>query len=151
MGDISWAHLGGLGIILIPCMITDIRYRIIPPLYMGGCLIAAVLVNRFVLKMDGWPMLFGVILGLAFIGISLMSHGDIGLGDGILVMVLGAWCGFGTALFMTFIAMVCAMIVGIITVSLKKDSFKTELPFAPFFSIPWVFLVILKIAEGGGG
>lgn len=150
MYELSWPHLCGLGVVLIPCMITDIRYRIIPPIFMSVCLIAACLVNCFVLKTSLLTVAAGGIFGLAFIGISMMSHGAIGLGDGILIMVLGVWCGFGTAVFMTLTALIIATIFGLTVLWAKHDGGHLELPLAPFFSVPWILLVVLRIAAEAG-
>lgn len=151
MLTISWAHLSGLGIILLPCMITDLHNRTLPAVYMTICLIIAGLVNRFVLHMDTVQMLAGGILGAAFIGIAVVSRGEIGIGDGILITVLGVWCGFGTTLFMTLTALISAAAVGLAMLIIRKENAKKEYPLAPFFVIPWAALVIMRIAESAGG
>ena len=125
--------LGLLGL-FIPCVILDIKKKELPVWFILGFLITALVLNvvfRFVpLAEMFWGMGFGGLM----IGASLVSRGAIGLGDGILIMAVGAFSGIVFASFVTLAGFICAAIFGAFFVMITKKGWKSTLPFAPFLA-----------------
>lgn len=75
---------------------------------------------------------FGILLGLVFIAISLISDKKLGMGDAFAILVTGIYLGGCAASAVLMYAMMAASILSIIILAMKKASGKTELPFIPF-------------------
>lgn len=92
------------------CGLEDIRYkkiRIIYPVVWGsvGC----------ILHMAGgqFPfILIGCLPGLALFGISWVTGGAIGAGDGVIVTVMGIFAGLWNCLLLLFWALAAAAVIG---------------------------------------
>lgn len=112
------------------CSLEDIRHkriRIIYPVIWGcaGC----------VLHMAGGqflPVLIGCLPGLALLGISWVTRGAVGMGDGVIVMVMGIFTGFWSSLLFLFWALAAAAVIGCGMMISGKWGRKKQIPFVPF-------------------
>ena len=75
---------------------------------------------------------FGVILGVVFIAISLISDKKLGMGDALSILIMGIYLGGSDAALAVLYAMMITSVFSIIILAFKKGSRKTELPFMPF-------------------
>lgn len=92
-------------------------------LCLTGCL--------FLPQKNLWSMAGGVAAGLCMIGISLLSQGQIGMGDGIVITLLGALLGGRGCLVMLCTASCIMAVVSIGVLLCKKGGRQTTLPFVP--------------------
>lgn len=84
----------------------------------------------------------GVALGVTLMLFSVLSQGGLGLGDGIVVMVLGIWLG-GWKSVLIFMGGLClAAVAGVIKLCLKKAGRKSELAFIPFLTLSYMVFCI---------
>ena len=120
---------------LIAGTVTDIKKRTIPVILLvlsgaTGILISLTTGEAASGALTDW--FFGLLLGVVFIGISLISDGKLGMGDALAILVTGIFLGGKDAALAVLNAMMATSFVSIIILAVKKVSRKTELPFMPF-------------------
>lgn len=131
---LSWDALRYLILVslVIPAVIIDLRYKIIPDrLNLAGLLLA--------LPLAVWPpghllyALGGFLAGggILFL-IAALSRGGMGGGDVKLAAVLGLLLGFRFTLAALFLAFVLGSAAGLLLVATKRAGFKDAVPFGPF-------------------
>lgn len=86
----------------------------------------------------------GVFLGVCIMGVSKITRGGIGLGDGLIVVVTGIYLGLWKNLELIsggfFLAFICSMFLLIV----KKENRKKEIPFVPFLFTYFLNMVLIK-------
>lgn len=128
------ARAAGLGILLVPCTVTDIRKREIPTWYvlLFGAL---AVVCQLVAGMENvWEMLVGVLPGALFLVVSFLSKGKVGAGDGILLLAMGIFSGIGFTLTVTLYALISAAVIGGLILIIRRRPRNEQLPFVPFLT-----------------
>lgn len=110
--------------VLLPAILIAIIYRITESLVYGG---ASLFLNYF---------LAALIASGFFLAIFIFSAGKwMGFGDVKLAVLMGLLLGFKKVLVALFLAFLFGAIIGVITILLKKKTFKSEIPFGPFLII----------------
>lgn len=87
--------------------------------------------------------LAGLILGGIFVGISVITRGQMGKGDGYLIGVIGINLGFFITLEMITYSLILAAIIAIILLVFFHVSRKKAIPFIPFLSGGFLCCVLL--------
>ncbi len=124
----------GAALLLIPTTITDLKSRLVPTWYILIIGVIGIILRMILLKTAVWELALGLMPGLLFLAVSLLSKGKIGVGDGWIFVALGGICGFGFTLSAALIALLSAIIVGGILVLRKKMPKGAEFPFVPFIA-----------------
>lgn len=75
--------------------------------------------------------LTGGALGISFIALSMLSK-EIGMGDGVVLMILGLMVGIRHLIGILFVALVLCATVAAVLCLLGKAKRKSRLPFVPF-------------------
>lgn len=75
--------------------------------------------------------LAGGTLGIIFIVLSMIST-EIGMGDGVLLMILGLMIGIRRLISVLFVALILCAIMAAVLCLLGKAKRKSRLPFVPF-------------------
>ena len=134
---------------LVVLALIDFRHYILPdvltyPLLGAGFLLAALYPGRLGPGEIG-PELLRSLIGAAAGGGSLWLIGQLGkaafrkeamgLGDVKLMAAVGAWQGWGMALFAVFLGALAAALVGIALILLKKARWGARLPFGPYLAL----------------
>lgn len=110
---------------------TDIRKKEIcfPALcvFLTGGILWRILQGQF------WPDgIFSLGIGIAVLVISIISVGEIGFGDGLLILAMGSVLKFkNLAGVLCFALLLCGICSGFQLLVLKKER-NREIPFAPF-------------------
>ncbi len=89
-----------------------------------------------------YSILWGISLGVAVLGVSFLSRGGIGMGDGILLMVTGVYLG-GTAnleLFLLGISFSALWAMGLVVIWKKRG--KDQMAFAPFLLASYLVMLV---------
>ncbi|MBO5550730.1 MAG: prepilin peptidase [Lachnospiraceae bacterium] len=76
--------------------------------------------------------LLGIILGVVFIGISLISDNKLGMGDALAILVTGIFLGGAEASCTVLYAMLITAVFSIIILASGRGSRTTAMPFMPF-------------------
>lgn len=90
-----------------------------------------------------WQLLGGLTLGICIIGFSLISRGQIGMADGVIITALGMICGARDCLVIVSIASMIMALISIIILIIRKGNRLTQLPFVPalligFCIVGWI-------------
>ena len=144
-----WLDIGGLLVILGPCTVLDIRKRKLPVIYLLVLLTAAFLTNLLMERLSVWEMALGILYGLAFLLVSILTKGAIGFGDGVMIASTGAWIGIFFVLPASILAFLSAGVFGLIYIKVRRLDRKTRLPFAPFLTGACLTLWALELVTGG--
>ena len=122
---------GMTAVIMLLLGVEDIRKKEISwwkLMVLGGmCLAGCVMLP----DKNLWSMAGGVTLGLCMVGFSMLSKGQIGIGDGIVIAQLGGLLGARGCLVMLCIASCFMAVVSIVLLLCKKGNRQTTLPFVP--------------------
>ena len=95
--------------------------------------------NRQVTLLEwGLSLLPGVLL----LGLGWLSHWQIGIGDGVMILVIGLWLGLRETIAILLMGMFFCSIFCVVLVLLRKVGRKTEIPFIPFL---WIACLIGRI------
>ncbi len=90
-----------------------------------------------------WWQFLGAIVGIGMIFISVCTKQAIGLGDGLVLIVVGIFIGLWKTLMVLFLAGILVAAVGIVMMVQKKGNLKTSLPFIPFLLAAYGVYMIL--------
>lgn len=105
------------------------------------------IVFSVIFKITVPDILLSIVPGGIFILISVVTHGKIGLGDGIVLIAAGIGRGINEMLFTALIALMISALFGIILILMKKASGKTALPFVPFILAGFLICVGTGVIE----
>ncbi|MBR5360310.1 MAG: prepilin peptidase [Lachnospiraceae bacterium] len=135
MFSLWWMVVGIM--ILAALSIYDIRTRKIPVCGLAVILVFTVVSmicfrDESVIWMDA---LLSMIPGLMLIGLGVLTEGKVGIGDGIIVMLLGPALGFEKCVYMLTIALILNCITAGALLAFRKAGPKTRLPFVPFITV----------------
>lgn len=121
----------GLIGMLVVCSVEDLRRREMHLLFLMLFGIAGMVLHMVFRTYSIYEIVGGMLIGLALIGISIVSHGKIGRGDGVLMMVTGIYLGFWNNLLLLWCATCLTGLFGI-GMFFVRGRRNIELPFAPF-------------------
>ena len=134
--------MGFSWILLVVGSIFDIKYKSLPGwfLMIGGAL--AVGLAAFLKPVSLWEMAGGLFLGLLLLGISLVTRGALGKGDGIFLAIIGLNLGFSTVFSIFTGALLLAAMLAILLMIIKRVNKDTAFPFLPFLGVSYGILCI---------
>ena len=131
--------LGLLGI----SSIEDIKTKRVSAFYLLGFAIVAIYLQFWHIHLSPASVIGGAALGLIFVGVTIVRMDAMGLGDGLVLMVVGIFLGFRESMEIIVIAVFLVAIYGIFLIIVKKKDRKTEIAFIPFifisFLLVWIY------------
>lgn len=122
--------------------ILDFKYKKIPWV-LSICFIVIGIGSVLISSPINWWQFLGAIVGIGIILISVCTKQAIGLGDGLVLLVVGIFIGLWKTLMILFLAGILVAVVGIIMMVQKKGNLKTSLPFIPFILAAYGVYMIL--------
>ena len=140
----SWINMGFLGGIAL----QDLRHREIRLLLLAAYLAAGIPAAAF--RNGPRPLLWLADLsaGMLLCGLSRISRGGIGTGDGLTVLGAGLMTGITETVSAVLAALVLCTAAGTVIGVRRGTGWKTGLPFTPFLAL--AFLVRTGITLAGG-
>jgi leader peptidase (prepilin peptidase)/N-methyltransferase len=130
--------LGLLGL----CAWEDMKRKELTVMNLLLFAISGLLLHLFFPICSIYSILWGISLGVAVLGVSFLSRGGIGMGDGILLMVTGVYLG-GTAnleLFLLGISFSALWAMGLVVIWKKRG--KDQMAFAPFLLASYLVMLV---------
>lgn len=125
-------------VLLCICSIFDIRKKEIPLLILLAGFLAA-------LGVDIWHIWRGLVSvtevaasilpGVFFLLLSFCTGEKIGYGDGLLLIIIGLFLGFGSSFLVVCISLICSSVFALILLVFCKAGRNSRLPFVPFLAI----------------
>jgi len=130
--------LGLLGL----CSLEDIKRKELTIVYILMFGIGGIILHLFAPVCSIYSVLWGMVIGIALILVSLVTRGSVGMGDGILLMVTGVYLGgYGNLeLFMKGLFLAAVWSLGLLV--LKKKRGKEEIAFVPFLLVSYLSILI---------
>lgn len=93
-----------------------------------------------------WYLAFtGVIEGGLLIGLSKITKGQVGIGDGIVFITSGVMFGFFENGILLFLSLVFAAVAGVFLLLLRRVGRKDMIPFVPFIFVGYGVMCLWKI------
>lgn len=129
-------------VLLIICAVEDWKRKEVNVVYILLFGIVGVILHLLYPNCSVYSMLFGLLLGIGIVGISILSRGSIGMGDGILLVVTGVYLGgYGNLeLFLTGMLFVGIWSLGLLV--LKKKKRKERIAFIPFLLAAYAVMMV---------
>lgn len=87
----------------------------------------------------------GVGVGIFLILCSIVTRGQIGMGDGIVCCFAGLCSGFADTMGMVFLGLLLSAIVSAILFMMKKVGKHTKIPLIPFFFMGYCCMQVIKL------
>lgn len=122
--------------------ILDFKYKKIP-WALSICFIVIGIGSVLTSSPINWWQFLGAVVGIGMILISVCTKQAIGLGDGLVLLVVGIFIGLWKTLMILFLAGILVAVVGIVLMVQKKGNLKTSLPFIPFLLAAYGVYMIL--------
>ena len=116
--------------VLIGFAIYDIKTKTIPVVAVA-IIATSVLLYRLCMGIGMLELVIGLIPGIVLLVLAFATRESIGTGDGLVLCILGLFCGWRQCLAMFAMALVLSAILSIILLVCRKAGRKTELPFLP--------------------
>jgi len=151
---LSWGTLGlmGLACLFLLIAVMDYRYRIVLNAITYPATLIALLIHVFVLGDSPVSIVLGMLLAFGmFFVTALVKPGALGGGDTKLAVFLGACFGFPQILWALIAGAIASAVIIIWLLLVKRATFETTLPYAPFLCFGAVVLLILNPALPLGG
>lgn len=136
----DWTYL--IGILLLWCSIEDIKTMKISVFGIGLFAIIGMILSVFHPKFSIIEILGGVVIGIALLFISWISHDAIGKGDGLLLATCGLYLGFWRNMILLFYGLLLASIVSGMLLITRQFKRKQRIPFVPFLLCVYLGMVI---------
>jgi Flp pilus assembly protein protease CpaA len=93
--------------------------------------------------------LLNVLLGVALLGggmagLSVITKGQIGMGDAKLFAILALYFGAKSAFMILMYSLILSAIVSLVLITVKRAGRKTEIPFVPFIALGVIVELFMK-------
>ncbi|WP_029231479.1 prepilin peptidase [Butyrivibrio sp. VCB2006] len=131
-------------VLLLSAAFTDLKRKEIPMLLIVlQALTAVVAMVSVIVQGNMWPYgLLSLIPGVVMIVISFATRGELGVGDGLILLCMGPVYGMETTCLGLFISLLLSCLFSIGILVLGKGNRKTRLPFVPFLTMGMGVIVL---------
>ena len=128
------------GILLIYTSITDIKNRTISGIALILFGMAGLICLFFGRSLTYPDSIFGALIGVILVIVSLSTKGELGMGDALLLLVTGIFLGFEKNLSLLLTALILSSLYSVFLL-IKDKSLKREYPFVPFLLIAYILQI----------
>lgn len=131
-------------VFLIISSVSDMKYKKIPLWLIVVFVVLGVMLAIFSPLHSFGNLMAGVLVGVSLIVVSFITAGQIGMGDGLLFMVLGIFCGSSNIALLICAMLLCAAVAGVLFVT-KQVKRNDRLPFVPFVLCAYIGQLLVNI------
>ena len=125
--------------------ISDIRTKTISVIRLIIYLVLAIIINLISSYQPVWSMIGGMAIGLVMLLYAKLSHEGIGYGDAAIFLVVGAFIGISDNIKLLFFSLIAASIGAVLSVIIRKNGLRSQIPFIPFVLGTYLVLTILEV------
>lgn len=136
-----------LGLMFAICTVEDVFMRRIHLLTIAVFGAGGIIFLFAESRIHIYDAVAGACVGLFIIVLSVLSHGAIGAGDGLVLMVSGIYIGMWDNLILLWVAVLIAGAAGLIKRCMLHTGKKDTMPFAPMLMTSYI---ILRTSGMGG-
>lgn len=133
---------------LIVMAVYDIRRREIQP-WCSAAAAVLLAVRQIYLITQGevavYAAFWGTAIGILLILLSILTSGEIGMGDGVLFLISGLLLGIYENSILLFLSLLLTAIVSGVLIVIKRVGRKDTLPFAPFVLAGYGVMCLWKL------
>ncbi|MGN0342202.1 MAG: prepilin peptidase [Roseburia sp.] len=131
---VSYALMAMLAV----CSLEDIRHRQVNciPVLMWG--VVGVVFHILWHQQTVYSMAAGLLPGIILLVIALISGGAIGIGDGLVVIVMGIFLGGIRNLQVLCVALVLSAVISLGLLVMKKKNKRDSIPFIPCLLVAYL-------------
>ena len=146
MEQVPWEVKISLAVLLVICSYGDIKRRQISlfPMLIASAFIVFFSLISYTQGMGWIDRVYGAGIGTLLIVISLVTNGQIGMGDGFLFIIIGFGIGFWNSFSVLIYSLIFVCIGACYLLGIKKKQKKTEVPFVPFIGLGYISLLIVS-------
>lgn len=130
-------------LLLIICAVEDFKRKEVTVTYILLFGTVGVVLHLFYPNCSIYSMLWGLLLGISIMAVSLLSRGSIGMGDGILLTVTGVYLGGYENLELFLLGLFLAGIWSLGLWVLRKKKRKERIAFIPFLLVAYAFMLVV--------
>ncbi|SHJ43590.1 prepilin peptidase [Parasporobacterium paucivorans] len=123
--------------------ITDIRYKKVSLMLCVISALAGLLLNILLRESDVSSRLLALLPGAGMILLGRFSRDAVGLGDGIVIMVLGLYMGVAATLAILMAGLFIAALVSLALIVFKKAGGKDRIAFVPCLFAGYLITITL--------
>lgn len=128
--------------VLVVCSYFDMKEKKVPVVSILLGTAAVIVLNIVGGEMSFVSCLIGGTLGAILLLISRLTKNAFGVGDALLVLMIGLGSGIYQTTLVLFYGLLVTAFVSAVLLFLKRVKRKTELPFVPFLLIGYVGVMI---------
>ena len=128
--------------------VEDLRKKTISARYLPLFAIAGMGLRLFLQNLSVVSILLGMAVGLAMMGLSVLTRGSIGMGDGMLLVVSGVFLGGATNVELLFTGLFYAAVFSLGILVFGKRKKYREIPFIPFLFLGYMTMVLTELLAG---
>jgi leader peptidase (prepilin peptidase)/N-methyltransferase len=133
---------GAMGLWLFLCSIQDIKSKKIHIYLIGLGFVACLSISFVFHDAVFWERAVGAIPGLFMLALNPITRGQIGIGDGLIVLILGVCLGFGLTASILLLGLFASAFFSAILLIVKKAGRKKTIPFIPFLFLGFLGVLI---------
>lgn len=130
-----------IGILMI-CSYFDLKEKKIPVIAVLLGIIAITVLNVIGRDISLPACLIGTVFGGLLLLISRLTKNALGMGDALLVLMIGAGMGIYQTALVLFYGLLVTAVVSAILLCMKRVKRNTEIPFVPFLLIGYVGVIL---------
>lgn len=123
-----------LGSIFLSGAFFDLKKKALPIWFLGGSLLASIIVFLICRPVSWTIMAAGIVPGLIFLLLSHLTKEAIGYGDGIFMVTAGIQLGGEKLLGILLVALLISAVFSLILLVFRRAGRKTAIPFIPFLA-----------------
>lgn len=131
-----------LGVMLFLCCLKDIKTKSVSMIIIIPCFIVLMICLPFRSDISIINGFLGSLVGFIMIGIGKVSNWQVGMGDGMILILTGIGLGLWENAFLLIYALVCISLFSVVLLFMKKISKKTTLPFIPFLFLGYLAVIL---------
>ena len=129
---------GILLIFLFLCSVSDWKSRKISLYFCIGGVFAILLCDILTKEFSLEKMIGGILVGLFLLGLTKITRGQIGLGDGIVFLVIGLGLGLRESFLLLIESLCLLFLFCLIGLIIRKIKIKQRIPFLPFVFVAYL-------------
>lgn len=128
--------------LLMLCAAEDFKKKEVTITYIMLFGIGGLVLHMFSPNCSIYSMLFGILLGVAVAAVSFLSRGNIGMGDGVLLMVTGIYLGGFENLRLFLTGLLLTAVWALMLILVKRKNKKEQIAFVPFLLAAYVIMLV---------
>ncbi|MGB8452707.1 MAG: prepilin peptidase [Anaerocolumna sp.] len=128
---------------LILCCLQDIKKKKINVLLIAIGLLFILTFSFLAGEVSIWSRLAGLSLGILLLSLNPITRGQIGLGDGLIVSIMGIGLGFNAVAFILAYGLFGSAVFSIGLILFRKVNRKATIPFAPFILLGYLGVLFI--------